>query len=77
MRSPSLIVRGPVCSVDSPTPSAAASVRPCTADHFYRLMPDTPSADDAAVVLHRVIQHLRAEHTGRPHLWASLIHSGP
>jgi CHAT domain-containing protein len=47
------------------------------ADHFYRLMPDTPSADDAAVVLHRVIQHLRAEHTGRPHLWASLIHSGP
>ena len=47
------------------------------ADHFYRLMPDTPSADDAAVVLHRVIQHLRDEHTGRPHLWASLIHSGP
>jgi tetratricopeptide (TPR) repeat protein len=47
------------------------------ADHFYRLMPDMPSADDAAVVLHRVIQHLRAEHTGRPHLWASLIHSGP
>ena len=47
------------------------------ADHFYRLMPDTPSADDAAVVLHRVIRQLRAEHTGRPHLWASLIHSGP
>ena len=37
----------------------------------------TPSADDAAVMLHRVIQHLRTEHTGRPHLWASLIHSGP
>lgn len=47
------------------------------ADHFYRLMPDTPSADDAAIVLHRVIRHLRAEHSGRPHLWASLIHSGP
>ncbi|MGW0575494.1 CHAT domain-containing protein [Streptomyces sp. NPDC002920] len=47
------------------------------ADHFYRLMPDTPSADAAAMALHRVIQHLRAEHPGRPHLWASLIHSGP
>ncbi|MDL5206523.1 CHAT domain-containing protein [Streptomyces sp. ALI-76-A] len=46
------------------------------ADHFYRLMPDTPSADDAATALHRVIRHLRAEHPGRPHLWASL-HSGP
>jgi hypothetical protein len=40
-------------------------------------MPDTPSADDAATALHRVIRHLRAEHPGRPHLWASLIHSGP
>ncbi|MFE0510715.1 CHAT domain-containing protein, partial [Streptomyces sp. NPDC058964] len=47
------------------------------ADHFYRLMPDTASADDTALALHHVIQRLRAEHTGRPHLWASLIHSGP
>ncbi|MFJ8991266.1 CHAT domain-containing protein [Streptomyces sp. NPDC102279] len=48
-----------------------------TADHFYRLMPDTPSAEAAATTLHRVIQRLRAEHPSRPHLWASLIHSGP
>ncbi|MEU8791404.1 CHAT domain-containing protein [Streptomyces sp. NPDC048643] len=48
-----------------------------SADHFYRLMPDTPSAEAAAMTLHRVIQHLRAEHPSRPHLWASLIHSGP
>lgn len=47
------------------------------ADHFYRLMPDTPSADAAPTVLHRVVRDLRAEHPGRPHLWASLIHSGP
>lgn len=48
-----------------------------TADHFYRLMPDTPSAGAAALTLHRVVHHLRAEHPSRPHLWASLIHSGP
>lgn len=47
------------------------------ADHFYRLMPNTPAADDTAIALHRVIRHLRAEHPGRPHLWASLVHSGP
>ncbi|WLW53342.1 CHAT domain-containing tetratricopeptide repeat protein [Streptomyces sp. YU58] len=47
------------------------------AEHFYRLMPDAPAADDAAVVLHRVVRDLRTEHRERPHLWASLIHSGP
>lgn len=52
-------------------------VAAAAAEHFYRLMPDTPSADDAAIVLHRVIRQLRTEHSGRPHLWASLIHSGP
>lgn len=38
-------------------------------DRFYRLMPDTPSADDTPLVLHQVTRRLRTEHTGRPHLW--------
>jgi hypothetical protein len=47
------------------------------ADRFYRLLPDLPSADQSALTLHRVVRELRAEHPTRPHLWASLIHSGP
>ncbi|MFI9170937.1 CHAT domain-containing protein [Streptomyces lincolnensis] len=53
------------------------SVAAGAADHFYRLMPNTPPADDAALALHHVVRRLRTEHPGRPHLWASLIHSGP
>lgn len=44
---------------------------------FYREMPDTPAADGAAAVLHRVTRGLRDAHPDRPDLWAPLIHSGP
>lgn len=47
------------------------------ADRFYHRMPAGPSADGAAHALHEVALEMRAEHTDRPHLWASLIHSGP
>lgn len=47
------------------------------ADRFYSLLPDTPAADQAAFALHQVVRELRAKHPTRPHLWASLIHSGP
>lgn len=53
------------------------TVAATAAERFYALMPDTPSADHAAVALHQVTRGLRAEHPERPHLWASLIHSGP
>ncbi|MFE6838753.1 CHAT domain-containing protein [Streptomyces sp. NPDC057705] len=44
---------------------------------FYRHLPGTATAGDAATVLHSVIRNLRAEHPDRPDLWAALIHSGP
>jgi WD40 repeat protein/tetratricopeptide (TPR) repeat protein len=44
---------------------------------FYRDLPDTPTADDAAPVLHQVTRALRAAEPARPDLWATLIHSGP
>ena len=52
-------------------------VAAAAADRFYRLLPDTPSADRAAFALHEVVRELRAEHPNQPHLWASLVHSGP
>ena len=52
-------------------------VAAAAADRFYRLLPDTPSADRAAFALHQVVRELRTESPNRPHLWASLIHSGP
>ncbi|MFJ1969177.1 CHAT domain-containing protein [Streptomyces sp. NPDC087903] len=53
------------------------AVAATAADRFYRLLPPNRDADQAAVALHQVTRELRAEHTERPHLWASLIHSGP
>ncbi|MEV5714740.1 CHAT domain-containing protein [Amycolatopsis mediterranei] len=47
------------------------------AQAFYRHLPDTPVADDAATVLHRVTRDLRAANRDRPDLWAALVHSGP
>jgi hypothetical protein len=44
---------------------------------FYRELPRTPVADDAAVVLRKVTLRLRDQHPDRPELWAPLIHSGP
>jgi len=44
---------------------------------FYRELPDTPVADEAATVLHKVTLHLRDEHPDRPDRWAPLVHSGP
>ncbi|MDG4830594.1 CHAT domain-containing protein [Solwaraspora sp. WMMD1047] len=44
---------------------------------FYRGLPDSPAADDAAAVLHQVTRHLRATNPDRPDLWAPFIHSGP
>ncbi len=44
---------------------------------FYRELPHTPVADDAAAVLRRVTLRLRDQHPDRPELWAPLIHSGP
>ncbi|MFD7229249.1 CHAT domain-containing protein [Streptomyces sp. NPDC059881] len=53
------------------------AVAATAADRFYRLLPTAENADQAADALHRVTRELRAEHPERPHLWASLIHSGP
>ncbi|TPQ17188.1 CHAT domain-containing protein [Streptomyces sporangiiformans] len=53
------------------------AVAAAAADRFYRLLATAQDADAAAVALHRVTREPRAEHTERPHLWASLIHSGP
>ncbi|WP_019929729.1 CHAT domain-containing protein [Nocardia sp. BMG111209] len=50
---------------------------PAAATAFYRQLPSSPTADQAATALHRVIRTLRAEHPTRPDLWAGLIHSGP
>jgi hypothetical protein len=47
------------------------------ADRFYRLLPASPSADHAAVAMHKVVRELRRKYPARPHLWASLVHSGP
>jgi hypothetical protein len=44
---------------------------------FYRRLPDTPVADEAATILREVVLRLRDEHPNRPDLWAPLIHSGP
>ncbi|MCE6997270.1 CHAT domain-containing tetratricopeptide repeat protein [Saccharothrix sp. S26] len=43
------------------------------ADRFYALL---PAADVAAEALRQVVRELRAEQPDRPHLWASLVHSG-
>jgi tetratricopeptide (TPR) repeat protein len=53
------------------------TVAATAAERFYRLLPDTPSATHAAHALHEVTRSLRDEYADRPHLWASLIHSGP
>jgi tetratricopeptide (TPR) repeat protein len=53
------------------------SVAATAAQEFYRKLPDTPTAGDAARVLHDVVKDLRCDHQGRPELWAALIHSGP
>jgi CHAT domain-containing protein len=48
------------------------------AQAFYRHLPATPAADDAATtVLHRVTRALRDGYPNRPDLWAALVHSGP
>lgn len=47
------------------------------AEAVYRYLPDTPTADHAAIALHHVVLQLRDEHPGRPDLWAALVHSGP
>ncbi|QKV76344.1 CHAT domain-containing protein [Amycolatopsis sp. Hca4] len=47
------------------------------AERFYALMPATPSAGQAAVVLHQVVRELREAQPDRPHVWAPLIHGGP
>lgn len=47
------------------------------AHSFYRELLDTPGAEEAATVLHKVTLHLRDEHPDRPDLWAPLVHSGP
>lgn len=44
---------------------------------LYDRLPDSPTADHAATALHEVTRELRAEHPGRPDLWAPLVHSGP
>lgn len=44
---------------------------------FYRQLPDTPVAVDAAITLRGVTLHLRDEYPQRPDLWAPLVHSGP
>ncbi|GAA0408830.1 CHAT domain-containing protein [Acrocarpospora corrugata] len=44
---------------------------------FYRAMPATPAADEAATILHHVTRDLRDAYPDRPDLWAALIHSGP
>lgn len=44
---------------------------------FYRDLPDGPTADGAASVIHQVTRALRAAEPARPDLWATLIHSGP
>ncbi|MFJ6632426.1 CHAT domain-containing protein [Streptomyces sp. NPDC091376] len=53
------------------------AVAATAADRFYRLLSTVENADRAADALHRVTRELRAEHPERPHLWASLIHTGP
>lgn len=47
------------------------------ANSFYRALPDAPTIDHAATVLHKITHDLRNEYTDRPDLWAPLIHSGP
>ncbi|MBB5803182.1 tetratricopeptide (TPR) repeat protein [Saccharothrix ecbatanensis] len=47
------------------------------AERFYALMPATSSAAHAPYALHAVTCELRAALPDRPHLWASLVHSGP
>jgi CHAT domain-containing protein len=46
------------------------AVAATAADRFYRLLPTTQNADQAAVALHQVTRELRAEYTERPRLWA-------
>ncbi|MFI9760306.1 CHAT domain-containing protein [Streptomyces sp. NPDC051963] len=49
-----------------------------TAAHaFYRALPPSPTAVDAAQALHQVAHALRDRHPTQPDLWAPLIHSGP
>ncbi|QXJ24286.1 CHAT domain-containing protein [Actinomadura graeca] len=55
----------------------ADEVAVSAARRFYRGLPGTPVADDAASVLHEVTLGLRDEHPDRPDLWAPLVHSGP
>ncbi|MFD7656812.1 CHAT domain-containing protein [Actinosynnema sp. NPDC059797] len=47
------------------------------ARYFYRGLLPTADTSTAAHVLRAVVQRLRVEHSDRPDLWASLIHSGP
>jgi CHAT domain-containing protein len=47
------------------------------AELFYTNLPEEPSSDAPAAALHLVAHELRAAHRDRPHLWASLVHSGP
>jgi hypothetical protein len=47
------------------------------AQAFYHHLPDSPVADSAATVLHRVTRDLRESYPHRPDLWAALVHSGP
>jgi CHAT domain-containing protein len=53
------------------------SIAASAAQEFHRKLPDTPTADNAALALHEVVKDLRDAHPGRPELWAALIHSGP
>ena len=62
-----------ICTLWPVVDSTAATA----AQRFYRLLPDSPSADTAPVALHRLTRELRAERPDRPDLWAPFIHSGP
>lgn len=55
----------------------ADSVAATAADRFYRAVSGAVSADGVAHTLHEITRELRAEHPNQPHLWASLVHSGP
>ncbi|MFX0578712.1 CHAT domain-containing protein [Nocardia nepalensis] len=55
----------------------ADDIAAISATDFYEHLPPTPTADHAAVALHRTSRSLRAQYPDRPDLWAALIHSGP
>jgi tetratricopeptide (TPR) repeat protein len=55
----------------------ADRVAAVAAHDFYRLLPGTPTADQAATALRDVTCGLRDRYPGRPELWAALVHTGP